>query len=313
MRVFTRERTVSREFIIAVLRPALVGWVGVWFCLGGCASRKDVDVLRRQLGSIRSEMTRLEKDTSGTLEQFSRQIETDSQPIRRNQAALGVQLDRMEVELGRLTGQVEEATAVNDRQGKRISEIQESQMASILEVEKSVDDLERRLSRLAHYLGLHELAVSSVEPGDAAQRAPGGNAIPAPVPGTEQGTVTAPGEVYGEAFQLFRAGKFEQARAGFTRYLGEYPKTDLADNAQFWLGECYYAEKDYREAITAYEKTIKEYPGSDKVSSALLKQGMAFLELGDTTAARILLKRVVKDYPDTNQAQIAQRKLSQIK
>ena len=87
----------------------------------------------------------------------------------------------------------------------------------------------------------------------------------------------------------------------------------MADNSQFWLGESYYAEKNYREAIAAYEKTIKDYPKSDKVSSALLKQGMAFLELGDKTAAKILLKKVIKNYPESNQARIAQRKLAGIK
>jgi tol-pal system protein YbgF len=87
----------------------------------------------------------------------------------------------------------------------------------------------------------------------------------------------------------------------------------LADNAQFWLGECYYAEKSYGEAIAAYEKTIKEHPKSDKVSSAMLKQGMAFLELGDNTAGKILLKKVVKEYPHSNQAKIAKSKLARTK
>jgi tol-pal system protein YbgF len=119
--------------------------------------------------------------------------------------------------------------------------------------------------------------------------------------------------LYDWAFQLFRGGKFEAARAEFSSYLERYPKTDLADNAQFWLGECYYSEKSYRQAIGAYEKTIKDYPKSDKVSSALLKQGMAFLEMGDKTAGKILLKKVVKGYPQSNQAKIARSKLARIK
>jgi len=112
---------------------------------------------------------------------------------------------------------------------------------------------------------------------------------------------------------LFRLGQFEAARREFISFLERYPNTDLADNAQFWLGECYYSEKEYRQAIAAYDKTIKEYPKGDKVSSALLKQGMAFLELGDKTAAEILLKKVVNGYPKSNQAKIAKSKLARIK
>ena len=222
-------------------------------------------------------------------------------------------MDRIELELGRLNGQLEEAAAMNERNGVRISEIQQRQMESMLEIRKTVEDLQRGQRLMASYLGLQELAVTSTAGSTKEKKAGKAKSGPAEVKIASKPPSTDAEGLYDRAFQLFRAGKFEAARAEFSSYLERYPKTDLADNAQFWLGECYYSEKKYREAIAAYEKTIKDYPKSDKVSSALLKQGMAFLELGDKTAGKILLKKVVKGYPQSNQAKIARNKLTRIK
>jgi tol-pal system protein YbgF len=303
------------------LRPALLGLLLVCVGFTGCASQKDVTLLQKQIWAVhrdldnnKSRIARTEKAVNKQLKEARDRYEADSQPLRRNQAEVGVQLDRIELELGRLQGQLEEAGIVSSQYGQRISELQESQMTSMLELQKAVDDLERRLNRIAVYLGLEELAVRAAEQTEtektaaaAEQPTPTAAAIP------EKPSIPGPEELYGEAFRQFRAGQFQLARKGFTTYLENYPNTDLADNAQFWLAECYYGEKRYREAIAAYEKAIKTYPKSDKLSSVYLKQGMAFMELGDKTAARILFKKVIKGYPDSNQAKIAESKLASIK
>jgi len=184
-------------------------------------------------------------------------------------------------------------------------------MTSLLDLQKGVEDLNRRMSRLANSLGLPELA----GPAPTGEGTPGEKQAPDTAPSAPPGEQKAlgPQALYDRAMQLFRAGQFPAARDGFARYVQLYPKTDLAKSAQFWVGECYFAEKKYDEAIVAYDKLVKEYPKSDKVSSALLKMGMAFLEKGDKDAGKIALKKVIRDYPQSNQAQIAQKKLSQIK
>ena len=98
-------------------------------------------------------------------------------------------------------------------------------------------------------------------------------------------------------------------RADFQNFLKQYPDTEYSDNAQFWIGECYYFEKNYEKAILEYDKVAKNYPDGDRVPYALLKQGLSFLNLGDKTGARLLLQQVIKDYPNTNQAKIARAKL----
>jgi tol-pal system protein YbgF len=300
---------IRRGFFRAVVLGLL------FFCLGlgACATQQDVSVLQRQIWDARRELDKTKSQFAELEKAMEKKLEADRQPLRRNQAAVGAQLDQLELELGRLNGQLEEAAAMNEKNGSRISEIQQRQMESMLEIRKAVEDLQRGHNLMASSLGLQELVVNSTTGSTQEKKADKAQSGAAEVKTASKPSSSDAEGLYDKAFQLFRNGNFEAARAEFSSYLDRYPKTDLADNAQFWLGECYYSEKKYQQAIAAYEKTIKDYPKSDKVSSALLKQGMAFLELGDNTAGKILLKKVVKGYPQSNQAKIARNKLTRIK
>jgi len=118
--------------------------------------------------------------------------------------------------------------------------------------------------------------------------------------------------VYELAYETFKEGKYDKARIRFQRFLNQYPKTAYSDDAMFWIGECYYLEKKYKEAIREYGKLIKNYPKGNKVPSALLMQGLSFLRLNDTPSAKLLLQRVITNYPNTNEARIAKEQLIEI-
>ncbi len=115
------------------------------------------------------------------------------------------------------------------------------------------------------------------------------------------------------ACRNFKEGKYDDARAGFENFLAQYPDSKYSDNAQFWIGECHYAEERYEMAILAYDKMEGRYPTSEKRPWALLKQGMSFLHLGDENGGRIILRLVSIDYPGTVQARLARMKLLGIK
>jgi tol-pal system protein YbgF len=119
--------------------------------------------------------------------------------------------------------------------------------------------------------------------------------------------------LYAAAYELFKEAKYEKSREAFENFLKQYPDTEFSDNAQFWVGECYYFEKKYEKAIVEYEKVTKNFPEGNKVPYALLKQGLSFLKLGDKASGKLLLQQVTKDYPNTSQARIARAKLLEIK
>ncbi len=116
-------------------------------------------------------------------------------------------------------------------------------------------------------------------------------------------------ELYDQAYGLYQKGRYEDARRAFRKFLDLYPKSDLADNAYFWIGESYYAQQQYEKAILAYDKVVQEFPRGDKVPSALLKQAFAFDAIGDPVDARILLKKLLREHPSSEQAEIARKKL----
>jgi tol-pal system protein YbgF len=131
-----------------------------------------------------------------------------------------------------------------------------------------------------------------------------------PGPQTPPAAALSPEEnLYESALAKFRAGKSEEALASFKHFLGNYPKSKLADNAQFWVGECYFSLKQYEQAILAYQEVIKNYPGGNKIPNAMLRQGLAFTEIKDTTSAKLLFRKIVKSYPNSSEAKIAEAKL----
>jgi tol-pal system protein YbgF len=115
--------------------------------------------------------------------------------------------------------------------------------------------------------------------------------------------------VYQKAYGTFKKGEYRNALKEFEAFLSQYPQSEYADNAQYWIGECYYQQGDYEKAIVEYEKVITKYPKGDKVPSALLKQGFAFFDLGDRGNAKLLFTKVMKEYPRSPQAEIAAKKL----
>jgi tol-pal system protein YbgF len=118
---------------------------------------------------------------------------------------------------------------------------------------------------------------------------------------------------YERVLALFRGGDLEGARRGFSEFLSEYPNSDLAPNARYWLGESYYGKKDFRKAIDAYDKVELDYPGSEKVPAAILKKGYAYLALNDKKRASSAFKQVVTLYPKSPEAGKASDKLAQLK
>jgi tol-pal system protein YbgF len=104
------------------------------------------------------------------------------------------------------------------------------------------------------------------------------------------------------------AGLTQRARELFQDFLARFPKDELAPNAQYWLGETYYAEKKWNEAIVEFQKVLKEFKSSDKVPDALLKIGMSFQAQGDCTNALLFYEEVSQSHKSSAAAKTAHEK-----
>jgi len=110
-------------------------------------------------------------------------------------------------------------------------------------------------------------------------------------------------QAYGAALATFRAREYGQAVLEFIDFIGTYPKHALAANAQYWIGEAYYVQRDYRQALVELEKVLEMRAG--KIPDALLKIGLCHWTLRDPRRARAAWQRVVREYPSTESARLA--------
>jgi tol-pal system protein YbgF len=118
--------------------------------------------------------------------------------------------------------------------------------------------------------------------------------------------------LYSNGLRDITSGKYDLARSEFQDYLKYYGDTDLASNAQFYLGEIAYSQKQYSNAVSEYEKVLTTYPKSFKLAPARLKKGMALIELGQKPSGIRELREVVKRYPGTEEERRARSKLKEL-
>jgi tol-pal system protein YbgF len=118
--------------------------------------------------------------------------------------------------------------------------------------------------------------------------------------------------LYKRSFEALRAGRHQDAIRGFREFLRTYPGHDLADNSQYWLGECYYDRKDFSAAVREFRMVIERYPGGNKVPDALLKVGFSYLALGSVEAGRQTLSQLERSYPRHEAATLAASKLQEL-
>ena len=118
--------------------------------------------------------------------------------------------------------------------------------------------------------------------------------------------------VYQSAFNLLKDGQYERAVAAFQGFLGTYPASPLADNAQYWMGEAYYVNKSFTEAQVAFQRVVDKYPQSKKIPDALLKIGFCRYESKQFDGARSVLQQVITQYPDAPAAKLARERLDRI-
>jgi tol-pal system protein YbgF len=121
-----------------------------------------------------------------------------------------------------------------------------------------------------------------------------------------------PTKMFDAAFTDMKAGSFDLAILQFDEYLKQFPNSGLADDAQYWLAECYYSKKDYARAITEFEKIERQHPDSDKLTQAIYKLARSYQETGNIARARPIFERLVKDYPDSFEARQAEDRLKEM-
>ncbi|MBZ0263904.1 tol-pal system protein YbgF [bacterium] len=124
--------------------------------------------------------------------------------------------------------------------------------------------------------------------------------------------VNDPEKLYQQSYLDFTRGDAELARYGFQQYLDLYPKTRLADNALYWIGESYMNEGNQDAALDAFQKLEKSYPKSNKSVVSLLKRGLIQAANGNSEQAKSLFEKIIKNFPNTPESVQAKIRLEEM-
>lgn len=220
-------------------------------------------------------------------------------PTQQTLIDLLTQLEALQTELRQLRGQLE----VQNHEMERLKNRQRDATADF---DRRLIEIERRGSSGA----------AAAPPGGSTTittPAIGGGAPRSAAPAPPAGPLT-PGEqqAYDAAFALIKQGLYDRAAASFREFITRYPKSRLADGAQYWIGEAAYAQRNYKGAREEFEKVLTEYPNSAKTADAMLKIGYCQYELGAFDKAREVLTQVTTRYPNTSVAKSAEVRLAKM-
>ena len=194
----------------------------------------------------------------------------------------------------------------------------------IADVSAEMDGLREQISQLEGRMEVSEhQAKQALEEARAARMAAAqGGGVPPGVPGGATaddptaalppgGTASEEVRSYRAAYDAWRADQHQVCIDRFGQFLQSFPTSQYADDAAFWLADCYFKQGDLKTAILRFDDVATRYPKSEKASEALYRQGEALLKLGPNfgKAAEKAFERVVKEYPQSRRAHDAEQQL----
>jgi tol-pal system protein YbgF len=256
----------------------------VTITLAGCAGDRELAILRNDMERMNRQLLQLQVSQEVAQNKPRELVQRELEGERRTIADMKVGLDEVKQQLSVLSERME---------------------ASDVQMSRRIGALEGRLPPGSSPTSIGSRP-SSLPPSQTPQASSS--------PGESPGSTPAVGppeakRLYQAALSDYQRGKFDLAAQGFRAYLAQAPHGDVADTAQYYLGESLYSAKDYRSAIAEFERLVQDFPQSPQAPSALLKTGYAYYEVKDGVQGRRALRTLVEKYPTSKEAKLAEEKL----
>jgi tol-pal system protein YbgF len=255
--------------------------------------QKDLSSQMTQDHTVMKTLVEQSGDNVGKLNATMSSLQKSVQDVQANS---GARLDTMSTQVQGLSDNLEE---IKSRLGKLNQQI--------VDLQNSVQSVDAKISGTAPAGGA--VAPSSSSSSPSAGAFTGSQSSGAP---SSSGPAPSADTLYSNGLRDITSGKYDLARSEFQDYLKFYGDTDLASNAQFYLGEIAYSQRNYDQAVNEYDRVLTNYPKSFKLAPAHLKKGMALIEQGQKQAGVRELREVVKRYPGTEEERRARAKLKEL-
>lgn len=266
----------------------------LFFVVTGCATQGALESTRNDIDAVKTRLFSVEKDLGGVREESKEGLgslqtgfKADVAAVRKLAADIQATIDSTKNEMRLVNGKVDDIALAVKKPTEELARYRE-------DADKRIITLDDRITKLQS--SVNELNKKITE---LAQQ--------------KKDEAVTPDSVYMKGLETFKTGNMPAAREIFTKFLEKYPQHDLAANAQYWIGETYYSEKEYEPSILAFQEVIKNHPQKEKVPAAMLKQAMAFKAIEDTKNARYVLKKLVENYPKSEEVKKARELLKELK
>ena len=211
-------------------------------------------------------------------------------------------VNRLQSDVARLRSELADTRAAQESAGREIARARSELQAldgRTRDIGASVRATAAEVSRLAGRIDAADEAISRTR---AAL-----DALPPPAAAVREPRAGSVEQAYAAALATFRAREHGQAVLDFLDFIAKYRQHALAGNAQYWIGEAYYVQRDYRQALLEFQKGLEM--GGAKAPDALVKVGLCYWSLRDPNRARRTWQRVVREYPGTEAARVARTQL----
>ncbi|HEX2243513.1 MAG TPA: tol-pal system protein YbgF, partial [Gammaproteobacteria bacterium] len=261
--------------------------------VSACAQPQQIELLEREQRRIRSDHAGIHNEVESMRSSLA-DTRANMQQLQREFSALKERIEETRYQVGRQIGQ-------SNRDG-----------------DQRVKDLEARVAKLIESFKLQEGQLKAREEElrelqkhirQPQTMAGGASAGPTEVSAAETEAVRSDYEI---AWRALEKKDYRLAISRFKEFLQKHPRSKLANNAQYWIGESHYALREFDQAILEFDAVRSRYPQADKVPAALLKQGFAFAELGEKVNARLILQEVVEKYAQSPEAAQAKQKIKSL-
>jgi len=246
-----------------------------------------------QLDQYRQEQASAKKNLRKAIGEVFKELKQKEKQDSVHKADVGVTLADMRQAIQKLYGRLEEESFKREQATKNCADTQVGSGTRLTDVEaqiKALADTVQTLKELQEKLDAEFASKTAVK-------------IPEP---------KTPKEAYEQGVGLLTLGDTALARERLIAFLEKHAGGELGGNAQYWLGESYYHDGDYRRAILEFQKVREKYEKSDKVDDALLKLGYSFASLGLKKEAQVFLKELLRRFPRSGIAPKAKEKLGEL-
>jgi len=234
----------------------------------------------------------------------TRQTEMDN--LRRELRYLKQQNAQLRREIDEMNKKLQEMQFLNKQDKADMAARLDEALQQMETIENQLQDTNDRLTALGLRPGSIAAPTSSDTTLPSDSGAPQESELNEPVVGGQDR------ELYNTAYRDLIRGNYELALQGFQQFVTQYPNSELLDNAQYWIGEVYYAQGRYQNAIDEFEKVVKWYRNGDKTASALLKIAYSYINIDEIEQGKLYLEEVLKDFPDSEEANLARGRLASL-